>query len=296
MDSYSDDSLASPTKARQAAIQAKDWAYVNSWLIQHYAPKSVPPFERNEDTLRVLLGLAAANDAADEEAALQHHAKKEILDSLQARKVIDAKNAHDRQKEEILDELELCLDEASRSNLEDLAGVAVNLGHTSNPTLQGLGQSIVELTAEEFDAQNQLAKVEELHQYLRKELERLQHDLEGLKSSPSYEAPAETQSLTSEWVRSTKILSARIGEYQDRIASLERSQPKGPTLQEVVVEEEQVVRLGNDVRSLERQVKAFHEFPTDVAGARRQYKESEQRLSQLAFQRDALLGKSVHDS
>lgn len=70
------DPLLSPAKARQAAIQAKDWAYVNSWLSRQYAPKPIPSFERNENTLRTLLALAVANDAADEEATLLHAREK----------------------------------------------------------------------------------------------------------------------------------------------------------------------------------------------------------------------------
>jgi HAUS augmin-like complex subunit 1 len=293
MDSFHDGSLASPTKARQAAIQAKDWAYVNSWLSRQYAPKPVPHFERNADTLRVLLTLAAANDAADEEANLQHRAREEAMKTFKLREELEAKDPHEHQKMEILDEVEMCLDERGRNNLDDLADAAVTLGDTLNPTPEDLSQSIVELAAEEFDAQDQMAKVDMLHRYLQKELVRLQEDLEDLRSDKAYETPADTQSLTSEWVRGTKVLSTKVGEYQDRIASLERNQPRGPTIDELMVEEENVIRLRETVKSLENRVKAFHDLSKDVPGARARYKQLERELGQLTRQRDTMFGNLV---
>jgi HAUS augmin-like complex subunit 1 len=293
MDSFHDGSLASPTKARQAAIQAKDWAYVNSWLGRQYAPKAVPHFERNADTLRVLLTLAAANDAADEESNLQYRAREEAVKTFKLREEVEAKDPHEQQKKEILDEVEMCLDERGRNTLDDLADAAVTLGDTLNPTPEDLSQSIVELTAEEFDAQDQMAKVDMLHRYLQKELVRLQEGLEGLRSDKAYETPADIQSLTSEWVRGTKVLSTKVGEYQDRIASLERNQPRGPTIDELIVEEENVIRLRETVRSLEGRVKAFHDLPKDVPGARARYEELERELGQLTRQRDTMFGNLV---
>lgn len=293
MDSFHDGSLASPTKARQAAIQAKDWAYVNSWLSRQYAPKPVPHFERNEDTLRVLLTLAAANDAADEEASLQHRAREEAVQTFKLHEEFEAKDSHQLQKKEILDEVEMCLDERGRNTLDDLADAAVTLGNTLSPTPEDLSQSIVELAAEEFDAQDQMAKVDMLHRYLQKELLRLQEDLEDLRSDKAYETPADTQSLTSEWVRGTKVLSTKVGEYQDRIASLERNQPRGPTIDQLMGEEESIIRLRETVKSLEGRVKAFHYLPTDVPGARARYKELERELGQLTRQRDTMFGNLV---
>lgn len=293
MDSFHDGSLASPTKARQAAIQAKDWAYVNSWLSRQYAPKPVPQFERNEDTLRVLLTLAAANDAADEEASLQHRAREEAVRAFKLREEADAKDPHERQKNEIMEEVEMCLDEKGRDNMNDLAEAAVALGNTLNPTPDDLSLSIIELTAEEFDAQDQIAKVDQLHRYLQKELVWLQDGLEELRSDKAYETPADIQSLTSEWVRDSKMLSSKVGEYQDRIASLERNQPRGPTIEELMVEEENVIRLRETVKSLQGRVKAFHDLPKDSLEARARYKELERELGQLTRQRDTMFGNLV---
>ena len=58
--------LFSPSKARQQRALAQDWAHVDAWLSARYGGR-IPSFERNEDTLKELLTLVAANEKADEE-------------------------------------------------------------------------------------------------------------------------------------------------------------------------------------------------------------------------------------
>ncbi|KAH0309502.1 hypothetical protein KCU71_g8358, partial [Aureobasidium melanogenum] len=60
-------SLFSPSKAAEQQRLAKDWDYVHQFLRQKYpSPQKVPKFEENEETLRMLLAVAAANEKADE--------------------------------------------------------------------------------------------------------------------------------------------------------------------------------------------------------------------------------------
>ncbi|OOG00437.1 hypothetical protein ASPCADRAFT_202296, partial [Aspergillus carbonarius ITEM 5010] len=229
-----DNPLFSPAKARQAAIQAKDWAYVNAWLSRQYGSNPVPRFERNEDTLRTLLALAAANDSADEEAIVLHQAREEAVESFKARE-----EGEEKQKVEILDELEHCLDDNGRRNLEDLAETTAVLGALGTGT-KDLGQSIINLTIDEFGAKDQMSKVRALHDYLERELATLREQLQDLKTNEAFETPANLPALTAEWARETKLLNAKVGEYQDRIASLQRAKTRGPTLEEVMAEEEVV--------------------------------------------------------
>ncbi|KAF7585320.1 hypothetical protein BBP40_011243 [Aspergillus hancockii] len=275
-----DSPLLSPAKARQAAIQAKDWAYVNSWLSRQYAPNPVPSFERNEDTLRTLLALAAANDAADEEATVLHHAREHAIQGFKARE-----ESEEKQKKEILDELELCLDDNGRQDLDELAKSAAALGAVNIKT-EHLGQSIIELTKEEFSVQEQIAKVDMLHDYLQRELARLRQQLEELKSNPAYEVPSNLPAMTAEWTRGTKLLTAKVGEYHDKIAALKRNRSKGPTLEELVAEEEDVTKLMGTVQKLEHTLQLFHDLPKDLQGARAKYRELEGELDEIIQQRD----------
>ncbi|KAL2799664.1 hypothetical protein BJX66DRAFT_293398 [Aspergillus keveii] len=277
-----DSPLASPTKARQAAIQAKDWAYVNSWLTRQYAPKPVPKFERNEDTLRTLLALAAANEAADEEAELLHNARQQTIEGFKAREKTEEKH-----KVDLLDEVEHCLDDNGTRDLEDLAETAAVLGGLGT-RIKDVRQSIIELTREEFEMQEQMRRVETMHGYLKKELVALNKQLEELKSNPTFEMPANLPALTAEWTRSTKLLNAKVSEYQDRAAVLQRSRNKGPTLEDVVSEEAQASSMLESVKSLEARIQSFHDLPKDLSGARAKYSELEAELNQVIRQRDSM--------
>ncbi|PWY88465.1 hypothetical protein BO70DRAFT_331956 [Aspergillus heteromorphus CBS 117.55] len=282
-----DSPLVSPAKARQAAIQAKDWAYVNSWLGRQYAPNPIPNFERNDDTLRTLLALAAANDAADEEATVLHQAREEAVRQFKA-----GEEMEEKQKTEILDEVEMSLDDNGTRSLEDLAQTTAVLGALSSET-RDLGQSIIELTKEEFGVQEQLSKVQTLHSYLETELATLREQLMDLKTNEAFETPANLPAQTAEWTRGTKLLNAKVGEYQDKIASLQRNQSKGPTLEEVIAEEESVTKMLEAVKTLQTRVAMFHDLPKDIPGARSRYKELERELDELTLQRDGMFEKLV---
>jgi HAUS augmin-like complex subunit 1 len=282
-----DSPLASPTKARQAAIQAKDWAFVNSWLNRHYAPNPIPKFERNEDTLRTLLALAAANEAADEEAAVLNHAREQTIEGFKARE-----KSEELQKVEILDEVEHCLDDTGAGNLEDLAETVAVLGTLGTKTTD-VGQSVIELTKEEFEAQEQMRRVQSLHGYLERELITLGEQLDKLKSDPAFETPANLPALTSEWTRSTKLLNSKVNEYQDRTTALDRNSNKGATLEKVMLEEDEVGRMIESMKSLEIKIKMFHDLPKDIASARAKYQDLETELNQLTRERDSMFENLV---
>lgn len=82
MDNLTAADLFSPSKARQQRAQAQDWAQIDSWLSYKYAGRTVPAFERNEDTLKVLRELSMANERADEERLIQEKLEREALREL----------------------------------------------------------------------------------------------------------------------------------------------------------------------------------------------------------------------
>ena len=85
----------SPSKARQRRAQAKDWEFIEFWLEKKFAPKPVPSFERNEETLRALLELASFNDAADEEAALISEVHEVALKELQEQEQVSSTDSNE---------------------------------------------------------------------------------------------------------------------------------------------------------------------------------------------------------
>lgn len=277
----------SPAKARQAALQAKDWAYVNNWLSHKFSPKPVPPFERNDETLKTLLTLAAFNDSADEEAALVHRAREEAVRGFESQ---EAELDH---RTELLGDIEANLNGKGASDLEDLAETAVMLGSIT-ADVGDLGHGIIEVTTEEFEAAEKVRKVEALQGYLEKELASLRKQIGELTTDKIYETPSDTLQKTTEWTRNTKILGAKVNEYQDRVSALERTGiVKGPRIEELMVEEESVVRLKETVKTLEGRVKMFHELPPDIQKSKEEYERLDAELQQLVQQRDRMFERLV---
>lgn len=79
MDTLTPSDLFSPSKARQQRAQAQDWAHIDSWLSYKYSGRTIPTFERNDETLKVLRELSMANERADEERAIQERLEREAL-------------------------------------------------------------------------------------------------------------------------------------------------------------------------------------------------------------------------
>lgn len=82
---WSSEVVFSPSKARRQLAEAKDWQYIDTWLSAKYENQQMPPFERNSDTLKALLALAARNEAADEEAHLLTELELQALEELELR-------------------------------------------------------------------------------------------------------------------------------------------------------------------------------------------------------------------
>lgn len=82
MDNLTPSDLFSPSKARQQRAQAQDWAHIDSWLSYKYSGRSVPTFERNEETLKALRELSMTNERADEDRAVIERVEREALKEL----------------------------------------------------------------------------------------------------------------------------------------------------------------------------------------------------------------------
>lgn len=112
--------LFSPSKARQQRAQAQDWAHIESWLSYKYAGRSIPNFERNEETLKALRALATVNEHADEERALIARVEREALKELEETDT-PSSDAH------ILDTISAHLTPEAQRNLTALANTSVAL-------------------------------------------------------------------------------------------------------------------------------------------------------------------------
>jgi HAUS augmin-like complex subunit 1 len=281
------DPVLSPSKARQAASQAREWAFITSWLQRKYSPNPVPQFERNDDTLKVLLNITAANDSADEEEAVLHRARLEATQWLPAEDSADSRIS-------LLEGIEASVDNKGSSLLEDLAEASVVLG--VNPEPANMGHAIADLTREEIIVGAQIRQVETMQKYLDRDLEILASRLVELRDDPLYESSAELPAQTEEWLRGTKLLNAKIGEYLDRLAVLERAGSVGALLiGDLVAEEEEFAALQEDMKNLDNKLKIYRNMPSNPREAKAEYDRLEIEHRSLVRRRDQLRAATVSD-
>lgn len=214
-DIWSPAKVFSPSVARQQSQIAKDWTYVDQWLLTRHSPSPVPSFERNPDTLKALLALAAANEAADEERALEKKVKEKALIELQKRDEEAAKT-----EASVLAALEENLTPDGTRALNSVALLSVALGSTSTSSRK-LAAGLIELTKEEFSIAQQTLRIDGLHKRLERDLLLLREQLRTLEHGDEYKIPPELVGQTAEWTRTSRHLQRKTEDYQERVEALE---------------------------------------------------------------------------
>ncbi|EGS19403.1 uncharacterized protein CTHT_0048620 [Thermochaetoides thermophila DSM 1495] len=173
--------IFSPSVARAAASAAKDWSYIDAWLTRKFPNRpSLPAFERNADTLRILLALATANDAADEQRALVARLEKEALKEVeewerqQQQKETEAEGEADilgPARKAILQGIESALPREGQTALDAMAALAVQRG-IAHPTPALLAEDLIALSAQAAALDEAISRVQTLAEHIAREAER----------------------------------------------------------------------------------------------------------------------------
>ncbi|KAI1371030.1 hypothetical protein F4677DRAFT_324659 [Hypoxylon crocopeplum] len=307
--------IFSPSVARAVASTAKDWSYIDSWLRSKFASSSsgssrkpkVPSFERNPDTLKALLALAAANEAADEERDQLARIEEAALDELRvAERELEAKRqraeeaapasavpngellAHD-----LLAAIEDGLSKEGKTALDAMASMAVDLG-VAYSTPEGLGARFVELQGQALELEDSLERVNLLQRYLDRESARMEAFLSDLRHGESYQLAPDLAKQNLELQRQIKGTTAKLPELQQQVVSLEKAIGlPGLTVEDVRRDEEAYLELLARKKDLDAQVKAFAGLSPDVEAARTELEALRAELRNATEQRDENFEKLV---
>lgn len=272
--------IFSPSVARQQLAATKDWNYIDGWLSSKFGGRSAPPFERNNDTLKALLALAALNETADEDCELLSKIEAKSLQDLQKKEALDPNG-------EILRAIEDHLTREGHVSLDALssAGVALRLPFAET---ERLAQKIVGIQVTSFNLEQASDRVAILHNHLSTELERIAALVEELQGD-TYRPSSELSKQTLDYQRKTKVIAAKLPEIKNRIASLTAAgRGSRPTIEDVKLEEEGFRELTATVKELEAQVKGYHGLPHDTDLARLDLEELRVELKKLTRQRDSM--------
>jgi HAUS augmin-like complex subunit 1 len=274
--------IFSPTVARQQLAAAKDWNYIDSWLTTKFNGRP-PPFERNSDTLKALLALAAHNESADEERELLARVEVKVLQDLQD---LQAKRDADPNAE-LLDSIERSLTREGQASLEALSTLSVSLNQPV-ADIENLGRSMIDLQVTSYNLDQDSDRIAILEQHLNTELDRINTLIKELQSDV-YQCPSDLAKQTIDYQRKTKALAAQLPELRDRVASLSAiSGAPGIRIEDVKVEEDKFKDMMSAVKALEAQVKTYHGLPQDTDLARLELESVRLELRDLTRQRDSM--------
>ncbi|KAK4926562.1 hypothetical protein LTR49_006496 [Elasticomyces elasticus] len=261
--------LFSPSKARAQQAQARDWASVDNWLSKQYA------FERNEETLQALLTLAALNEDADEHRGLVWKVQRAALSAQTARC-----NDGDEHYRNLLG----AMSNEDRESLDAVAGTAAVLDVNSSAAMYS---RLCELTVESFELSQQIDRADSQRAAIANEQARLEQLLKEL-NAPHFQAPDDVLEQTTEWIRNTKHLKAKLAEYDERLSVLRSVPSHSPTGEEFARQSSDLEKLRDRMSALDTDLSAFGNLPSDPKVARFKLEGARKDLRDLVSRRDRL--------
>ena len=279
------DHLTSPSKAAQAASDYEAWSSVFDFLKPLFHPRPIPSFERNPDTLKALLDLISYSESLTEQATSTASTHSQILQAVES----SASQSKDPVTY-LLTTLERSLTLEGSKALDTLASLSTTLGTTSADPDE-MAMSVVQLKRSECEVEQQLQRVETLHQQLKAENARAEELLARLKGEES-QTPRNIPHKTGEWTRGARQLDMKLGEYKGRAKRLEKGHGGRKAVEigipELKAEEREIRDLEARVSGLEGRVRGFEGLPPDKELALLEVEKMRKELEALARRRDAM--------
>ncbi|KAK3348062.1 hypothetical protein B0H65DRAFT_462261 [Neurospora tetraspora] len=307
--------IFSPSVARAAASAAKDWSYVDSWLLSKYAPLhlKVPAFERNPDTLKALLALAAANEAADDsrqQIADLESATLAKLNTSTSNTNTNTSNTQDpspspsttetyqEAKQSILTALSASLTRSGKESLTTLSHLSQTL---SLPPSQAdplhLASSLLSLSTELNNLEQAQQRLDLLSSHITRATASIEKLLIHLRRDPGYSPAAGLAKENLEVQRRIKTLAGQtLPQLRERVANLASAVAGSDsgageeggmvTVEQVRREQEAYLELLRRKQELNVQLQAFQGLPPDTEQARRELEGLREELRSLTSRRD----------
>ncbi|KAK1774299.1 hypothetical protein QBC45DRAFT_337947 [Copromyces sp. CBS 386.78] len=296
--------IFSPSVARAAASAAKDWSYVDSWLLSKYAPLhlKVPSFERNPDTLKAILALAATNEAADDSrqqiadlesatlAKLNNNTTSSSADQAitQDSPSPSTTETYQQAKNSILTSLSTSLTSSGRQSLTTLSSLSQTLSlppSQAEPLL--LASSLLSLSTEINNLEQARQRLDLLNSHIARATASIDKLLVQLRKDPGYSPVAGLAKENLEVQRRIKTLAGQtLPQLRERVANLASVDGRMVTVEQVRRVQEAYLGLSRRKQELDVQLQAFQGLPPDTEQARRELEGLRKELSSLASRRD----------
>lgn len=281
--------MFSPSVARIAATEARDWSFVDSWVASQFPGRQPLPFERNADTLRALLALIAFNDAATEQAHLLARVDRDALGELPQNtdSVGTARLATlSAMRDSLLDIVEQELPKEGRVALSAMSSMALS-AQVSLPESEKLGAAIFDTQSAIFEAEQMASRAETLGRHLHSEIVHTNNVLNTMQDE-IYNLPEGLSKRNLELQRTVKAMTAQVPAFQRRIALLKSSAISSDfTVHDILWEEQDYITLLENRKELEKRISVFRGLPSDPDLARNELNAYRRELQGITSQRDA---------
>ncbi|OAR03102.1 hypothetical protein LLEC1_03449 [Akanthomyces lecanii] len=283
-------SMFSPSVARMAATQVKDWLFVDSWLAAQFPGRQPPPFERNADTLRALLALITFTDTTSEEAHLIVRVDRDALSELplnvgSAR--VTAPATPSAMRHSLLHIVEQELPKEGRIALDSMSSMALST-QVSLPEPEQLGAAVIDTQSAIFEAEQMASRAESLGRNIHSEIVHANNVLKTMQA----EVCSVTEGLGKrdlELQRTVEAMTAQVPEFERRVALLKSSAALSDfTVHDILREEDDFIALLENKKELENRISVFRGLPSNPDLAREELNAYRRELQSITSQRDVV--------
>ncbi|KAI4734349.1 hypothetical protein E4T50_15114 [Aureobasidium sp. EXF-12298] len=285
-------SLFSPSKAAEQQRLAKDWTYIHHFLAQKYPfPSKVPKFEENEETLKALLALAAYNEKGDEGWSGLCAVEENCVRGMEAKE--KTLSTTPTLNTTLTSSLLTNLSNHGTSDLTAQATTAVTL-NTTTTAATTLATTLLHLSTSLSTLQNQIAASQSLQSSLLSHKTTLHTELSQLKS-PNFQSEKNLPQRTAEIIRQTKLLKAKVAEYDERLRNASASGAEVPEklLAEVEAANANAEVLMQRLRDVEIKIEEYEGVPPEAREVRRVMMDLRAELEGWVRRRDEMFEEMV---
>lgn len=281
--------MFSPSVARVAASEARDWCFVDSWLASQFLGRQPPPFERNADTLKALIGLIAYNETASEEARLLARTDRDGLGELSQQVGSSCSSdvpTFSRVRDSVLYIVEQELPREGKLALDSLANMAI-AAQIALPEPEFLCVSILGMQSFVVQVEQMTSRVKTLERQIHSDVAQANVILAAMQNV-SYMQPDGLVKHNMELQRIVKAMTAQMPEFERRVTSMKMTAASSDvSVHDILEREQEYITLVQDRKELEKRISVFRGLPSDPDLAREELKAYRQELRGITSQRDA---------
>lgn len=270
--------MFTPSATRLTTLTARDWTYAETWIDQQVRGQSMP-FERNADTLRVLLALATYSQTAEEHRHILNKASAET-NSTKGYNPRRQHTSQDKHRSELVSVIEQALPEATITVLHSYATALLSIGEQQGDLLTMILALQTEIDAmQAFFERSSSLEAQLSREFLKiQDIDRQQRTTTGHFLQYSAEIAKLRQGVDMQVAPSV--------ENANRRSTAQRRAGARVLVEDVISEEQSYLTLLKRKKDLDLSLAAFQGIQTDPNEAKAKLDALRSQLDGMVSRRD----------